>query len=121
MRIFGAEDDLRIEMQGLEKFWTLKSRIVLPRAAIANIEYDPAVPPKKTLALPFFKFPGTVLPGIMFAGTFVKRGEREFWYIHFKNPGVISITTKQGSFNYDRIMLTCTPEIAQDIADWRKG
>lgn len=120
MRIFGAENDLLIEMQGMEKFWTMKSKITLPRTSIADIEYDPSLPPRKALALPFFKFPGSVLPGIMFAGTFIKPGERDFWYIRMKNAGVISITTKKGSFSYDRIMLSCTPEIAQDIADWWK-
>lgn len=120
MKVFGAQNDLIITLEGAERFWAVKSKIILPRASIADIEYDPARPPKKMLALQFFKLPGSVLPGIMFAGTFVKRGERDFWYIRMRYDGVISIKTKKDSFNYDRIMLSCSAEIAQDVVDWWK-
>jgi hypothetical protein len=35
-----------------------------------------------------------------------------------KQPGVLVLALKPGTTKYDKIRLTCTPEIAQDIADW---
>jgi hypothetical protein len=120
MNIFGDYDDLVIDMEGPEKFWAMKSKLRIPRSDIESIAYDPTKPPKKILALPFIKFPGSVIPGLMFAGTFVKRGERDFWYILMRHDGVLSIQTKKGSFNYDRIMISCGAETAQSVDEWWK-
>jgi hypothetical protein len=52
------------------------------------------------------------------AGSYLKRGERDFWYLKMRQTGVLTIMLKPDAISYDRIMVTCTPEIAQAIAGW---
>lgn len=120
MKIFGEGDQLTIQLEGLEKLWALKSRIKIPRQVISNINLLEESP-KKNFALPFIKFPGTVLPGVLLAGSFIKPGERDFWYLRVHHPGVLSIDLDPGSFAYDRIMVSCDSDSAAQAINWWRG
>lgn len=120
MRIVAHPDGLVIELEGLEVFWSLRRRIEIPRRVISSIQFLDEKPPQN-FALPFIKFPGSVIPGLLMAGRFVKFGERDFWYLRVRHDGMISIRTKPGSFNYDRILLSCDTVTANDIGRWWKS
>lgn len=119
MRVTVHPDGLVVKMEGLEAIWAMRRQLIIPRNVIANIEYLDQRPPQN-FALPFIKFPGTVLPQVLMAGSFVKPGERDFWYLRVKHDGMVSITIKAGSFNYNRILLSCDAETANDIGSWWK-
>ena len=120
MNIVAHPDAIDIEMQGLEVFWALRKRLVIPRQVISSIEYIDRKPPQN-FAWPFIKFPGSVLPKVVMAGTFVKPGEKDFWYLRVRHEGMISIVTQPDSFKYDRVLLSCDVETANDIGHWWKA
>jgi uncharacterized protein len=70
-------DDLVVEIEGMDKLWSLKSRLVIPLANVRGATADPgiAAEPKGLRA------PGTSLPGVITAGTFHQDGERVFLYV----------------------------------------
>ena len=70
-------DDLVVEIEGMDKLWSLKSRLVIPLANVRGATADPGIGagPKGLRA------PGTSVPGVLTAGTFHQDGERIFWNI----------------------------------------
>jgi hypothetical protein len=84
------EDDRAIfEVQGLDKLWSLKSRLEIPLAHIKGARADP------NPAMGWFqglRLAGTELPKIFRAGTFYQQGEFVFWDVHEpKNTIVIDL------------------------------
>jgi hypothetical protein len=67
--------DLIVEIEGLDKLWSLKSRLSIPLGNVRGATADPGIvkEPKGLRA------PGTHLPGVITAGTFHQDGERVFW------------------------------------------
>src|SRR5882757_9868106 len=78
-------DSLIVEIEGLDKLWALKSRLVIPLGNIRGATSDPGIikDPKG------FRSPGTRLPGVITAGTFHIDGERVFWDVHDPANAVI--------------------------------
>ncbi|GAA2286996.1 hypothetical protein GCM10010149_36620 [Nonomuraea roseoviolacea subsp. roseoviolacea] len=71
-------DNLVVEIEGLDKLWALKSRLVIPLANVRGATADPgAVAGFKGL-----RAPGTHIPGVITAGTFHLDGEKVFWDVH---------------------------------------
>lgn len=71
-------DSLIVELQGLHKLWTLKSRLQIPLSHVRGATADPgAISEPKGL-----RAPGTHVPGLLTAGTFHLDGERIFWDVH---------------------------------------
>ncbi len=110
-------DQLTIKLEGVEQIWALKRRLRIPNDAIAGVDYLTAVPSMQDYR-GHLRFPGTAVPWQFLAGSYLRRGDREFWYVKMRQPGVLVLTLKPGMLDYDRIRITCTPDIAQDIADW---
>ncbi|SFR22842.1 hypothetical protein SAMN04488564_106386 [Lentzea waywayandensis] len=69
--------DLVVEMNGLDKLWSLKSKLTIPLAHVRGATVDPGIlgEPKGIRA------PGTHLPGVITAGTFHQDGEKVFWAV----------------------------------------
>lgn len=68
-------DDLVVEIEGWDKLWSLRSRLVIPLANVRGATADPgAVAGPKGL-----RAPGTSVPGVITAGTFHQDGEKVFW------------------------------------------
>lgn len=69
--------DLVVEMNGLDKLWSLKSKLTIPLAHVRGATIDPGIlgEPKGIRA------PGTHLPGVITAGTFHQDGEKVFWAV----------------------------------------
>lgn len=72
-------DDAQVtfDVRGLHQLWAFKRRVEVPRAAIRAVRRVPA-----DAVRGFWKgwrLPGTHLPGVIVAGTYLKDGERHFW------------------------------------------
>ncbi|MEV4772025.1 hypothetical protein [Micromonospora humida] len=91
-------DDLVVEIEGMDRLWSLKSRLVIPLANVCGATADPgiAAEPKGLRA------PGTSLPGVITAGTFHQDGERVFWNIR---DGARAVVIELADEHYDRLVV----------------
>jgi hypothetical protein len=64
------------EVEGLDKLWSLRSRLEIPLTHITNVEHDPTQVGRWWHGL---KLMGTDVPGLFAAGTFYFHGELVFW------------------------------------------
>jgi hypothetical protein len=72
-------DRIRLEVQGLDKLWALKSQLEFPLAHVRSVRKD-AEP-----ALGWwhgFRLPGTSIPGMLTAGTFYQHEGAIFYDVH---------------------------------------
>ncbi len=81
------------EVEGLDKLWSLRSRLEIPLAHITAIEHDPDQVGRWWHGV---KLMGSDLPGLFAAGTFFYHGELVFWDVH--DPGKTIIV----SLNHER-------------------
>lgn len=77
---------LRVEIHGLHKVWALKNRLEIPLANVERIEQDPRLTLPGAFAL---RLPGTNIPGVYAAGTFLADGDRVFWDVRDPAKAVI--------------------------------
>ncbi|WP_282779632.1 hypothetical protein [Nocardia sp. CC201C] len=73
-------DDLVIEPRGWHKVWALRRRLVVPKRAVRGVAIDPDMARRPR----GIRLPGTYVPRVITAGTFLHRGERIFWDV--RNP-----------------------------------
>ena len=76
-----AGSSLVVNVEGLDKLWSFKSRLEIPIQHVAGVERDTEEAKKWYHGI---RAPGTSLPGVITAGTFYQHGERVFWDVH--NP-----------------------------------
>lgn len=110
-------DQLTIRLEGTEQIWALKRRLQIPAYAVADVDYLTHVPSMQDYR-DYRRFPGTAIPWRFLAGSYQQHGKREFWYIKMRQPGVLILTFKSDTLSYDKVRVTCSPEVAQDVADW---
>lgn len=73
------------EVEGVDKFWALKSRLVIPSSDIRGARRDPTV----MEGWKGWRLPGTEVPGLLTAGTFLHDGKRVFWDVHHPSRAVV--------------------------------
>jgi hypothetical protein len=78
-------DNLVVEIEGLDKLWALKSRLVIPLGNIRGATADPGII-KESKGV---RGPGAHVPGVITAGTFHIDGERVFWDVHDATKAVV--------------------------------
>jgi hypothetical protein len=90
--------DLVVEIEGLDKLWSLKSRLAIPLANVRGATADPGMvkEPKGLRA------PGTHLPGVITAGTFHQDGERVFWDVR---DGTRAVVIELDDERYARLVI----------------
>lgn len=90
---------LTAEFRGLDKLWTLKSRLEIPLAHVRGATHDPGIArePKG------IRVGGTHLPGVITAGRFRRDGERLFWGV--KNPDKAVVIELADAETYDRLVV----------------
>ncbi|MGW7303402.1 hypothetical protein [Streptomyces sp. NPDC054829] len=90
---------LTVEFQGLNKLWTLKSRLEIPLAHLRGATHDPGIAhePKG------IRVGGTHVPGVITAGRFRNNGERLFWDV--KNPEKAVVIELADAEDYDRLVI----------------
>jgi len=79
-------DSVVFEVEGLDKLWSLRSRLEIPLAHVTNVEHDPASVGRWWHG---FKLLGTDLVGIFAAGTFYYHGELVFWDVRDPSNTII--------------------------------
>jgi hypothetical protein len=67
------------EIEGLDKLWSLRSRLEIPLAHISGARADTEVAHGWWHGI---KMPGTNIPGVLTAGTFYQDGKKVFWDVH---------------------------------------
>ena len=118
MRFITQSAQLCIRLEGWERLWALKREVVVRRADIVDIDFLARRPIMQDFA-GYFRIPGTSIPWRFLAGTFIRKGDREFWYVRMQYEGVMTIELKRkSSSGYDRLRLSTDAETAQAIADW---
>ena len=119
---FVVEDDaLLIQLEGVERLWALKGKLRVPRQAILEVDFLPQRPTMQDF-WGYLRIPGTSIPWRFLAGTFWRKGDREFWFVRMKHPGIMTIDLKPKQYAYRRLRISCLAEDAQDISDWwREG
>lgn len=73
------DGNLIFEVEGLDKLWSLKSRLVIPTGHVIRIYADPEIARHWWKGL---RLLGTHVPGVISAGTFYQHGEWIFWDVH---------------------------------------
>lgn len=117
MKIIPESNQLTIQLEGMEQLWALKRRLEIPHYAISQVDYAPTQPTMQDL-WGYWRVPGTSVPGLFLAGSYRRHGEREFWYLKMRTPGALTLYLKSDTTPYDKIRLTCSPEVAQAVKDW---
>ncbi|MFF9573432.1 hypothetical protein [Streptomyces sp. NPDC014685] len=79
------DDNLIVEIEGLDRLWALKSRLTIPLAHVRGATADPGIA-KEPKGL---RSPGTHVPGVVTAGTFHVNGERVFWDVRDPAKAVV--------------------------------
>ncbi|HWG51875.1 MAG TPA: hypothetical protein VN677_01110 [Gemmatimonadaceae bacterium] len=72
-------DHVRLEVQGWDKVWALKSQLDIPLANILSVR----VAPEEARGLWHgIRMPGTQIPGVIIAGTFYQHDGAVFYDVH---------------------------------------
>ena len=77
------DDQLIVDIEGMDKLWALKSRLEIPLANVASAA------PAETEArewLHGIRLGGTHIPGVISAGRFYSHGKWVFWDVHDPPP-----------------------------------
>lgn len=72
-------DNVVFKVKGLHKLWAFKSQLQIPLGHIKSIRQDPEILKGWWKG---FRMPGTHIPGILAAGTFLQQDKRIFWDVH---------------------------------------
>ncbi|RSK36084.1 hypothetical protein [Hymenobacter metallilatus] len=79
-------DDVHFQVKGLHKLWAFKSQLQIPRNHITGARQDPEVLKGWWKG---WRMPGTHIPGLLAAGTFLHEDKRIFWDVHCAERAVI--------------------------------
>lgn len=128
MKFITDKGDLTIELEGFERLWALRRKLVIPRRAITSLAWQAHF---NYEGQRFFRAGGTGAPGLLFAGNFWSSSGWYFLYVRrpkgahwltgggFTAPNILNITTE--GYTYKRLMLTCEPDVSTSLIKWWRG
>jgi hypothetical protein len=104
-RVRTEDGNLVVEIEGLDKLWSLKSSLTIPLGNVRGATADPGMvnEPKGLRA------PGTHVAGVITAGTFHQDGERVFWDVR---DGARAVVIELADERYARLVI----EVAEPAA-----
>jgi hypothetical protein len=106
-----TEHAVDIEITGWDKLWAFKRSLTIPKDSISKAyRYDGNLKP------PFWRSPGTEIPGVIIAGTYQGQGQKEFWNTRFKSTIVFDL--KNG--DYTRVVVD-VEDPNQVLAELKNG
>ena len=79
-------ESLIVHVRGMDRLFSLKSRLEIPLSHVLGAEADPRVASGHRRGL---RAPGTHLPGVITAGTFYQEGDRVFWDVRDPQKAVV--------------------------------
>ena len=71
-----SDGTLIVAVQGWDKLWSLKSRLEIPLEHVSGVR---AAADERVIGI---RAPGTHVPGVITAGTFLLEGSWVFWDVH---------------------------------------
>ena len=81
-----TRDTLIVHVRGMDRLWSLRSRLEIPLSHVLNAEADSQVAREWQKGL---RAPGTHVPGVITAGTFFQDGDRVFWDVRDPEKTVV--------------------------------
>lgn len=72
------EDELVVDVEGMDRLWALRSRLTIPLAHVRGATADPGIASEPA----GWRVGGARVPGVLVAGTFRQSGDRVFWDVH---------------------------------------
>jgi hypothetical protein len=86
------DNNFLFKVKGMHKLWAFTSEIQIPCEHVIKAYQDEVIVTGKK----GFRFPGTSVPGVIHAGTFLNNGEKNFWDVsNSKNAIVIDLKDEQ--------------------------
>ncbi len=79
-------DTLTLHVTGVDRFLALKSSLSVPLAHVAAIDQDVT---EASVIYHGLRLPGTGIPGVVTAGSFLRDGQWTFWDVHDPAKSVI--------------------------------
>ena len=79
-------DALVVHVKGMDRLFSLKSRLEIPLPHVLGAEVDPDLAQGWRKGL---RAPGIHLPGVITAGTFYQEGDRVFWDVHDPEKAIV--------------------------------
>jgi hypothetical protein len=80
------DDRIRLEVLGMHRLWAFKREVTFPRGAVRAVR---RLPPERLDGWwKGWRVPGTMIPGVIVAGTYYKNGERQFWDVRRANRAI---------------------------------
>jgi hypothetical protein len=122
MKLELSDDALTIALEGWERVWALRRRVIIPRGKIVHAEWH-AEPCEIHVSL---RLAGTGLPGVIAAGTFFGQGIKQFFYIRRPQGWTrgtaanVLVLDLHGMF-YSRVVLSSSEEDAARVIAWAKA
>jgi hypothetical protein len=120
MKILRGRATLRIELEGQEQLWALKTQIDIPKKHILYAEWCEYFDEWKKYEL---RLPGTYAPGLIVAGSFWTESGWDFLYIThpkgFTNPVVKQVLVIETDLEkYRRVILSIDHTEASKVLTW---
>ncbi len=78
-------DKLVVHMTGFHKVMALKSQLEIPLSHVRSVETDSPIVHEDV----GFKLPGAYLPGVITAGSYLKKGQWSFWDVHDPKKAIV--------------------------------
>lgn len=80
------DNEVHFRVRGLHKLWAFKSQLQIPRSHITGARQDAEVLKGWWKG---WRMPGTHIPGLLAAGTFLHEDKRIFWDVHNADKAII--------------------------------
>lgn len=81
-----AGGKLMLHIRGADKLWAFKSSLEIPLVHIAGVRVDAEAARGWYHGI---RMPGTNVPGVITAGTFLQDGKRVFWDVHHPEQTIV--------------------------------
>ncbi|MBI3792470.1 MAG: hypothetical protein HY275_16535 [Gemmatimonadetes bacterium] len=94
-----AGDRLRFEIEGFDKVLALKGALELPLAHVTGARVDPAAAKGWWHGV---GLGGTIVPGVVTAGTFYEKGRMAFYDVHHADHAIV---VELANDDYDRLIV----------------
>jgi hypothetical protein len=122
MKLELSEDALTITLEGWERLWALRRRLIIPRGKIVHAEWH---------GEPFeihagLRLAGTAFPGVLLAGTFFGQGMKQFLYLRrpkgWRRATAANVLVLDlHDMFYHRVLLSCAEADAARVVAWAKA
>jgi hypothetical protein len=94
VKVTVLENDFEFKIKGIHKFWAFKNKIIIRKENIVSASQNN----EEFTNWKGWRMPGTELPWVITAGTFIKKGKRNFWDV-YKKKNAITIQLQNSSYN----------------------